>query len=328
MFTRSMWFSAMVAVATTSQAAVPGEIIAAINTRSYQSAVMSPDGSNFAYVDCPPPGNFIYLTHMGSPRYFAGRMSGSNVLYVDEFLNEVFNAELAAADENCEQVVALSSLGNMHFILAKWSPDGTMIAADGREFEFGNPTPIRGGIYLADVVYTGDRPTGISNLRLLIDGLDVRYFDWSSDSGRLVFPRNGDLHVHTLATGLSVNITNTPGMAEDIPAWSSTGRIAYTRVSATSRSGDRLDIFSIPETGGPELQVTKKSSVSSLINKSATYSPDGQYLAFSSCPSYTALPGTPQGACALYKIKADGSGKATRIVGDKNQSWAHPNWRR
>lgn len=51
MFAKSMLFSALLAVATTTQAAVPGEVIVAINTNAAgvgRAAVMSPDGSGKA----------------------------------------------------------------------------------------------------------------------------------------------------------------------------------------------------------------------------------------------------------------------------------------
>jgi hypothetical protein len=43
------------------------------------------------------------------------------------------------------------------------------IAVEAVEHAFGNDTPIQQGIYLADVVYAGNHPTGVSNLRLLIE---------------------------------------------------------------------------------------------------------------------------------------------------------------
>lgn len=39
---------------------------------------ISPDGSNLAYTICLPD-EVLNLTHMSSPRYFAGWQRGSNV---------------------------------------------------------------------------------------------------------------------------------------------------------------------------------------------------------------------------------------------------------
>jgi Tol biopolymer transport system component len=322
MFTRSTLFSALLTVATLSQAAVPGEVIALYEAHSSRFAVMSPDGSNFAYVPCGGDP-----TRNGAPRYFLTHRSGGNILRQDAFGN-LYNTELTAADEECVQSIVLTNEGNKTLGAGKWSPDGYMIAAEAAEYDLATQTLVRAGIYLADVLYTGDRPTGVTNLRLIIE--DGGGFDWSPDSGRIVYPAAGtdgdDLFVYTLATGTTVNITNTPGRSEHWPAWSPAGRIAYSRVSETSRSGDRLDLFSIPDTGGAELRITSKANATSPRNDMACYSPDGQYLSFRSgtYPSERA----PLGDMAIYRIKADGTGKASKIVGDKKQTWSLNRWRR
>ena len=321
MFMRRTLFAALFTIASTAQAAVPGEVIAALEANAYRYAVMSPDGSSLSYLSCPMV--LADLTHMSTPRHFALVAWGDNVLYEDDRGNKYPNSEIAVWDEDCTQYGVLTAAGNMMMDVPRWSPDGTMIAVLAAEYEFGYP--IRRGIYLADVVYTGNRPTGVSNLRYLIDSSGG--FDWSPDSGRLVHNHNNDLYVYTLATGDSVNITNTPGRAEGLPAWSSTGRIAYSRLTASTRSGDRSDIYSVPEWGGPEVQVTSKSSVSSMRNLQPAYSPDGRYLVFSSCSSLYLMKGAV-GDCVLYRIRADGSGKAVKVVGGKGQDWHLANWRR
>ena len=321
MFMRPTLFAALFTIASTAQAAVPGEVIAALEANAYRYAVMSPDGSSLSYLSCPMV--LADLTHMSTPRHFALVAWGDNVLYEDDRGNKYPNSEIAVWDEDCTQYGVLTAAGNMMMEFPRWSPDGSMIAVLAAEYEFGYP--IRRGIYLADVVYTGNRPTGVSNLRYLIDSSGG--FDWSPDSGRLVHNHNNDLYVYTLATGGSVNITNTPGRAEGLPAWSSTGRIAYSRLTASTRSGDRSDIYSVPEWGGPEVQVTSKSSVSSMRNLQPAYSPDGRYLVFSSCSSLYLMKGAV-GDCVLYRIRADGSGKAVKVVGGKGQDWHLANWRR
>ena len=323
MFMRPALFAALFTVASTAQAAVPGEVIAVLEANAARYAVMSPDGSGLSYLSCPMV--LADLTHMSTPRYFAAWARGSNVLYEDDRGQRYFNSEIVVWDEDCTQYGVLTAAGNMMMDLPRWSPDGTMIAVLASEYAPGEPTPIRRGIYLADVVYTGNRPTGVSNLRFLIEGNGG--FDWAPDSGRLVHSHNDDLYVYTLATGGSVNITNTPGRAEGLPAWSSTGRIAYSRLTSSSRSGDRSDIYSVADWGGPEVQVTSKSSVGSMRNLQPAYSPDGQHLVFSSCSSLYLMKGAV-GDCALYRIRADGSGKAVKVVGGKGQDWHLANWRR
>lgn len=333
MNTRTMLFAALLSVTGMSQAAVPGEVIAAKNVRIDRTAVMSADGSNQTYPACLY-ADIYDLTHMASPRYFIGSAWGGNVVYIDSSGNPNYNSELVAADEDCEQVVVLSNRGNMTMGIAKWSPDGTMIAFRGHEYAIDEPPPvlspmqITNELYVADVVYTGNRPTGVTNLRMVFEGGTPGQHDWAPDSGRLVYTApagsRNDLYVYTLATGQSVNITNTPDQSESNPSWGSNGRIAYDRLSARTRSGDRYDIFSIPEAGGTETQITSKSSVTSPRNVMPAHSPDGQYVAFSSCSSSSTFNG---GDCAIYRIRADGSGKAVKIVGGKNQDWTHPRWR-
>lgn len=336
MNSRTLLFAALFSVTGMSQAAVPGEVIAAVNARIYRTAVMSPDGSNLTYPGCLGGGSRD-LTHMASPRYFTGEASGSNVVYIDSLGNPNYNSELTAVDEDCEQVVVLSNQGNMRLGQAKWSPDGTMIAFRGHEYAIDEPPPvlvpmqITNELYLADVVYTGNRPTGVTNLRMVFEGGAANSLhDWAPDSGRLVYSAtsgsHSDLYVYTLATGQWVNITNTPDRSEEAPSWGSSGRIAYAR-SVDTRSGSRYDIFSIPETGGVEAQITDKSSAASARNHMPAYSPDGQYVAFSSCSAnHNTVNGTI-GDCVLYRIRADGSGKAVRIVGGKDQNWTHARWR-
>jgi Tol biopolymer transport system component len=202
-----------------------------------------------------------------------------------------------------------------------------MIAVSAEEYDAATNTLVRNGIYVADVIHTGNRPDGITSLRQIIETGGSAGLDWSPDNGKIVYTdAAGDLAVYTLATGTSATITNTPGRSEQAPTWSSRGRIAYQRVSEVSRSGSRVDVFSIPENGGAELRITSKSTTGNPVNEHPCYSPDGQYLSFSSGSqiSLNALSGNK----ALYRIKADGTGKATRIIGATGQSWGFNHWRR
>ena len=109
-----------------------------------------------------------------------------------------------------------------------------------------------------------------------------------------------------LATGTSVKITNTPDRAEDQPAWSPTGdRIAYTRVSEVSRSGNRTDIYSIPATGGAEVRITSKSTTGSPRNGGPCHSPGGQFVSYWSGNQWSVI--SPFGDDAIYRIKAAGT---------------------
>jgi Tol biopolymer transport system component len=207
--------------------------------------------------------------------------------------------------------------------MARWSPDGSMIAAYAVAFDLQSGALLNRGIFIADVLYDGNRPVGAVNLRHVISTGGDRNFAWSPDSRRIVFVEAGvngaDLFMYQLDGGATTNITNTPGIAEDQPAYSVNERIAYTRQSSDPRGSYRYDIFSIPATGGAETQITSKSTTGSFVNMLPGYSPDGQQISFSS--------GLLQGDRALYRIRADGSGKAVKIVGSKGQDWRVSYWR-
>jgi len=317
--------ASLLAVAVSSVAAVPGEIIAVVNLEQnpYGWAVVSPDGGNLTYLPCVGDP-----TQGGVPRFFLWHGLGGNVLHVDnQNRPDRWSNELVAADEDCAQTLVLSNEGNKVIYDKRWSPDGYMVAVSAEEYDPATNTLVHSGVYVADVIYTGNRPTGVSSLRQVVETGGSTSLDWSPDGGKIVYTNaGGDLEVYTLAIGTSVNITNTPGRSEQGPTWSSRGRIAYHRVSEVSRSGNRIDIFSIPETGGAELRITSKSTTGNPVNYPACYSPDGLYISFSSGSqiSMQALSGNK----VLYKIKADGTGKAIKIIGGTGQSWGFNRWRR
>ena len=301
-------------------AAVPGEVIVAYQRYAGRYAVMSPDGGNFSFVSCGGD-----MTYAGSPRYFVNHVVGTNALPSWYFGSggPYYNAELAASDEDCLHSTPLTSAGNMMFGAVRWSPDGTMLAAHAAAFDLESEALLNRGIFIADVIYDGNRPVGAVNLRHVIPTGGERNFAWSPDSRRIVFVEAGangaDLFVYHLDGGATTNLTNTPGTAEDQPAYSVNERIAYTRQSSDPRGSYRYDIFSIPATGGAETRITSKSTTGSFVNMIPAYSPDGQQISFSS--------GLLQGDRALYRIRADGSGKAIKIVGSKGQDWRSSHWR-
>jgi Tol biopolymer transport system component len=307
-------------VASVCFAAVPGEAIVAYQRYAGQFAVMSPNGGNFSFVACGGD-----MTHNGSPRYFSNVAVGPNPLPSWYFGTggPYMNTELVASDEDCQQTVTLTAGGDMHFGGSRWSPDGTMVAAYAVEFDLESGELLNRGIFIADVVYVGNRPVATHNLRVVIPTGGERNFVWSPDSRRIVYVEAGtngsDLFVYYLDGGYTVNITNTAGVAEDQPAYSLTEQIAYTRQTSAPRGSYRYDIFVIPASGGPERQITSKATTGSFVNMIPSYSPDGQQIAFSS--------GLLQGDRALYRIRADGSGKAVKVVGSKGQDWRVSFWR-
>lgn len=300
-------------------AAVAAETIVAYQRYAGKFAVMSPAGGNFAYVNCGGD-----LTYSGSPRYFVSTVGGTSQLPPSYFGGSlVYNTEIAVSDAGCQRTLALTNTGNMLFDTGRWSPDGTMIAVNAMVFDLASGTRTWQGIALLDVMYSGVEPVAAANLRQVIATDSARNFAWSPDSRRIVYVGAGtngaDLFSYAVDGGAVTNLTNTPGVAEDQPAYSSRERIAYVRKTTDPRGSYRYDIFTIPAVGGPEFQLTNKGTTGAFVNMTPCYSPDGSQLAFSS--------GLLQGDRALYRILADGTGKAVKIVGSKGQDWRVCFWR-
>jgi Tol biopolymer transport system component len=311
---------AVICACAASPTAIGAEVIVAYQRYAARYAVMSPSGGSFSFVNCGGD-----LTHAGSTRYFVNTVVGMAQLPPSYFGGStVYNTEIAVSDTACQQTLVLTAQGNMLLGNApRWSPDGSMIAAHAAEFDLANGTRIWQGIVVFDVGYSGGRPVVATNLRRTIPTGGERNFAWSPDSRRIVYVEAGDngadLYSYSLDGGAVNNLTNTPGVAEDQPAYSSRERIAYVRQTSDPRGSYRYDIFTIPASGGPEMQVTNKGTTGAFVNMTPCYSPDGLQIAFSS--------GLLQGDRALYRISQDGSGKAVKIVGAKGQDWRTCHWR-
>ncbi|MCJ7452099.1 MAG: hypothetical protein MUO39_06425 [Steroidobacteraceae bacterium] len=311
-------------VTSASQAAVVGEVIAAHNMFPGTYVVMSAsNGGQFATVNCG-----LDLTHGGSPRYFLQALN-TPILLPDLY----YGNELVAADEDCTQSVMISDEPAMRFSSTPhWSPDGNQIAVYAERWDTGNPPPER-GIYLADVTHDGmGRPIGAANFRLVIPSAGEILISWSGDGQRIAYVGSApsstggsqaDIFVYDLASGTSVNVTNTPGTNEDHPAYSPiSDRIAFIRL-VDVRGAYLYDIFTVPAWGGAETRVTTKKTTGSPTNYFPCFSPDGQYLSFAS-GSWVA----PIKDFDIYRIKANGSGKATNLTSKRSGSFLYHVWRR
>lgn len=309
---------AMVYACAASQAAMAAEAIVAFEAYQGKYAVLSPNGGSYSFVNCGGD-----LNYSGSTRYFAHYVVGTTELpYGVSFV--VYNTELAVSDRDCQRTQVLTSQGNMLSDRGLWSPDGTMIAANVEEFDLANGMRTWQGIAIFDVMYSGGQPVTATKSVLGIPTGANRNFTWTPDSRRIVYVEAGingaDLFSYSLDGGTVTNLTNTPGVAEDQPTYSSRERIAYVRQTSAPRGSYRYDVFTIPASGGPELQVTNKATTGAFANLFPCYSPDGLQLAFSSGV-------LTWGDNAIYRIRADGSGKAVKVVGAKGQNWRRCFWR-
>lgn len=311
-------------VASTSQAAVVGEIIAAHNQWGTYVVMSASNGGQFAEVNCG-----LDLTHGGSPRYFL--QSINTPIFFPDFN---YGNELVAADEDCAESVMISDEPTMRFSsLPHWSPDGSQIAVYADRWDFDTGKIAESGIYLANVTYdaTG-RPSGAANFLLIIPSAGEILMSWSGDGKRIAYVGNApsssggsqaDIFVYDLSLRTSDNVTNTPDTNEDHPAYSPVGdRIAFIQL-VEYRGTFLYDIFTIPSSGGPTTRVTSKKTTGSPANMFPCFSPDGQYLSFSSGSLMA-----PIKDFDIYRIKADGSGKATNLTGKRSGSFLYHAWRR
>ncbi len=114
---------------------------------------------------------------------------------------------------------------------------------------------------------------------------------------RTLFSARGDIFAVPTENGATRNLTSTPGIDEDHPAWSPDGRtIAYT-----TDAGGRQEIAIRPAEGGPERILT---SFAEGYFYAPVFSPDGKALAFS------------DGAHRLWIIGTDG-GTPKQVAQDK-----------
>ena len=154
---------------------------------------------------------------------------------------------------------------------------------------------------------------------------------WSGDGRRIAYTgpapdgqggTQGDVWIYDLDTGTSVNVTNTPDSSEIHPAFSPLGnRIAFARPMGIQGSY-LYDIFTIPAAGGKETRVTTKKTTGAPANRFPCYSPDGQYLSFASGDLLKF--GTDS---RIYRIRADGSGKAVSLYGRRGPVIYSHRWR-
>lgn len=309
--------------ATTAVGEIDGEVIAAHNRLTGNYAVMAAaNGAGFTEMDCGGD-----LTYQGVPRYFLKSVPGTTVL-PDGYLNN----QMVAADENCAQTMFLfGQPANMRFsTVPRWSPDGSRIAVYARAFDLDSGIEIASGIHVADVVREGTgRPVGIENLALEIPLPGEASISWSGDGSRLAYVgslpdgqggQQTDIFVHHLGTTFSYNVTETDASNENNPSWSPVDeRIAFQRL-VSDRNGYRWDIFTVSSAGGPATQVTSRRTTGQPQNIMPCFSPDGEFLSFSGGDAWFDND--------IYRIRADGSGKAVKLTRRRDGDFRLNFWRR
>lgn len=317
-------FLLLLALAGPANAEVTGEVISAYLYSGGRTALFSAaNGGQYAVVPC-----FGDLSQGGTPRHFLSSVP-SGYLLPDGFEG----SELIAFDEACSRSAILTATADTRFsTVPHWSPDGAQIAVYAERWNLETGLLTESGIFLADVTYDNlGFPDGADNIRLVIPLPGEGPLDWSGSGEWLVYHAGVsdgaggfqlDLFLFDLATESSVNVTNSPGISEMDPSLSPVDdRIAYTQLVQV-RGSYRYDIFTIDALSGAVAQVTSKKTTGSPANRSPSFSPDGQYLAFSS--GSIAGPIMP---FDIYKIRSDGSGKAVNLTGKREGDFRRPIWR-
>lgn len=122
----------------------------------------------------------------------------------------------------------------------------------------------------------------------------------------LAIVRGGD--IYTLRSdGLGLSRLTTDPAEDAAPAWSSTGRIAFT----TQRHSNDVELYVMNDDGSNPTRLT----VSAGADNAPSWSPDGQTIVFRSFRDVNA---------EIYTINADGSG-LTRLTSTASQEW-EPAW--
>lgn len=325
MFTRIATFMCFsLALALPAQAEVTGEVIAAQLYYSTNTALMSAaNGGQYAEAPCGSD-----LTHGGRPRYFLDTVPSGYIL-PDTYQGSV----LIVADEGCGQPLMITNALDMRFSTTPhWSPDDTRIAVYGERWDLQSGVLAERGVFVMDVVYDGSgRPVGTENLRLIIPLPGEMILSWSGDGEWLVYNDNAsdgaggeqsDLFMFDLLSETAFNLTNSVEVDELTPSFSPVDdRIAYTTLSI-NRGQARWDIFTIDAVTRDVVQVTNKKTAGSSANRFPAFSPDGQYISFSSGSISGWMP------FDIFRIRSDGGGKAVNLTAKLEGDFRYHVWRR
>lgn len=309
-----------------ARAAVVGEVISAANATTGGTAVFSAaDGSQRRELGCG--GSLSNAFAPSGVRLYA-------------FAKEVAAGRFAlhAIDEDCtpSSEVALNSdvRINVRPWTISWSPSGSRIAfyATATEVDLlGRVTSTTEGLFVGMVQRdaASGRPQSVLGVRLALR-ISPSVASWSGDEQRVTFgqdlPSNGyvsgtqgDVFLGNVDTGAVVNLTNSE-ISEHQPTFSPTdNHVAY--VSRTGKSGAyRNDTFVLNPDTRVVSQLTNKSNAGASQIGHPSYSPDGRHIVFSGWPS--------SGGANIYRLAADGSGRAVDLTRSSSDIHYVPQWRR
>jgi Tol biopolymer transport system component len=182
-----------------------------------------------------------------------------------------------------------------------WSPDGTKLAF--RSLIPGGPTSDYSRIFIVNRDGTGLR-------QLTPDTTDPNLYvfdanpSWSPDGSRLIFTRNGVLHlINADGSGLA-----STGVSGDSPSWSPDG----TQIAYETLNGGKDGLFAM------DMSFTSRRLTTPVeADQMPRWSPDGSQIVFARVEA---------GVFHIYKMGADGSGVTKLSAVPQNDVF--PSWSR
>lgn len=209
-------------------------------------------------------------------------------------------SELHVIDVTTGERELVHTSDTLLFEAPNWTPDGTslVVNGDGRLFRI----PASGGTELREIPLGGIPP--INNDHAL------------SPDGRTVYVSADDCHLYAvdIATGRPTRVSNDRGPAfhyylHGISPDGST--LAYIGLVDHPDGTATTNVYTIPATGGPDVQLTADA----FPDDGSEFSPDGEWIYFNSERGSTA-PGHAQ----LFRISRDGA-TIEQLTDDERVNW-------
>ena len=292
-------------------------VIVANTSAGNQQVLSADDGAVDDEVHCG--GDLAHTADAAGKRYFAF-VQETNPPFGHLFANTYENA-LQPDCPGAWQLTDETDLPhNLDPLGPRWSPDGGRVGFIG---SFLNDNVWTYELWVGEVVFVDGRPTSLSNVRSAVanppsdTAIGLSGNPWSGDEVAYSQMPNGesksDIFVANIVTGEVTNVTNSPATHEEYPSFSPVAdQIAFVRVDG---------LYVLDRATGEETKVTTKKSTKATQIIQLTWSPDGEHLAFAGESSSGAA------QRSIYRIKADGSGKAVDLTGSSSLSYSGPLWR-